>query len=72
MPCLLTAEDPLSSSAFPQEVIVDLLKSNMTKSGAKAFLIDGFPRAMDQDAMFEKMIKPAELVLYFNCPRRFS
>jgi adenylate kinase family enzyme len=30
----------------------------MIKSGAKEFLIDGFPRAMDQALRFEEMIKP--------------
>jgi len=52
----------------PQEVIIGLLKDQMVKSGAKSFLIDGFPRAMDQDAMFEKMIKPADAVLFFDVP----
>jgi hypothetical protein len=30
----------------------------MVRSGAKDFLIDGFPRAMDQALAFEQMIKP--------------
>jgi hypothetical protein len=40
----------------------------MIKSGAKEFLIDGFPRAMDQALRFEEMIKPCEMVLFFDCP----
>jgi len=52
----------------PQEMIVGLLKDAMAKSGAKSFLIDGFPRAMDQDALFEKHIGAADMVLFFDCP----
>ena len=39
----------------------------MVKSGGKELLIDGFPRAIDQAARFEEMIKPCELVLFFDC-----
>ena len=52
----------------PHQVIIGLLRTAMVKSGAKEFLIDGFPRAMDQAARFEEMIKPCELVLFFDCP----
>ena len=44
----------------PMEVIIGLLRAAMVKSGAKEFLIDGFPRAMDQAVRFEEMIKPCE------------
>lgn len=40
----------------------------MIKSGKKDFLIDGFPRALDQAEKFESEIKPCELVLFFDCP----
>eukprot|EP00879_Flechtneria_rotunda_P010196 GHRR01010659.1.p1 GENE.GHRR01010659.1~~GHRR01010659.1.p1 ORF type:complete len:366 (+),score=147.50 GHRR01010659.1:558-1655(+) len=52
----------------PMEVIIELLRAAMIKSNAKEFLIDGFPRALDQADMFERMVKPAELVLAFDCP----
>eukprot|EP00879_Flechtneria_rotunda_P017197 GHRR01018013.1.p1 GENE.GHRR01018013.1~~GHRR01018013.1.p1 ORF type:complete len:147 (+),score=56.23 GHRR01018013.1:558-998(+) len=52
----------------PMEVIIGLLRTAMIKSNAKEFLIDGFPRALDQADMFERMVKPAELVLAFDCP----
>jgi hypothetical protein len=42
------------------QVIIDLLRAAMIKSGAKEFLIDGFPRAMDQAVRFEEMIKPCK------------
>ena len=40
----------------------------MVKSGDKQFLIDGFPRALDQAECFEQMVKPCEKVLFFDCP----
>ncbi|KAF6257174.1 adenylate kinase-domain-containing protein [Scenedesmus sp. NREL 46B-D3] len=52
----------------PMEVIIGLLRAAMVRSGASDFLIDGFPRALDQAEMFERMVKPAELVLAFDCP----
>eukprot|EP00877_Chromochloris_zofingiensis_P005325 jgi/Chrzof1/14794/Cz09g16130.t1 len=52
----------------PMEVIIGLLKKAMVNSGAKEFLIDGFPRALDQADAFERMVKPCEMVLFFDCP----
>jgi adenylate kinase len=50
------------------QVIIGLLRAAMVRSGSSKFLIDGFPRAMDQADMFERMVKPAVLVLAFDCP----
>jgi hypothetical protein len=58
----------LKQSAFALQVIIGLLRSAMVRSGGSQFLIDGFPRALDQAEMFERMVKPAELVLAFDCP----
>ena len=52
----------------PQEVTVSLLQTAMTKSGNSKFLIDGFPRAMDQAEAFEALIGPPSFVLFFDCP----
>ncbi|KAJ3013559.1 UNVERIFIED_CONTAM: hypothetical protein HDU68_000633 [Siphonaria sp. JEL0065] len=54
----------------PMEVILGLLKSAIEHSAGNTpgFLIDGFPRAMDQAIEFEKTIFPAKKVLFFNCP----
>ena len=63
----------------PMEVTVQLLENAMAAavdpsgSGALAgkkgkFLIDGFPRKMDQALHFEKAVCPARLVLFFDCP----
>jgi hypothetical protein len=50
------------------QVIIGLLRSAMVKAGAKNFLIDGFPRALDQAECFEKLVKAPEMVLAFDCP----
>ncbi|KAL2916083.1 hypothetical protein HK105_204507 [Polyrhizophydium stewartii] len=52
----------------PMDMILSLLRAeierNITSTG---FLIDGFPRAMDQALEFEKMIGPCRTVLAFQC-----
>ena len=50
------------------QVTIALLKNAMIQSGGKIFLIDGFPRALDQGAEFEKGIMPCKAVLFFDCP----
>ncbi|KAJ3071274.1 hypothetical protein HDU98_005584 [Podochytrium sp. JEL0797] len=54
----------------PMDIILGLLKSAISNSpeNTPGFLIDGFPRAMDQAKEFEKSIFPAKKVLFFNCP----
>ena len=52
----------------PTDVTVRLLREAMQKSSNEKFLIDGFPRAIDQAETFEKDVKPPELVLFFDCP----
>lgn len=51
----------------PMDVTIGLLKDAMIKCGGKTFLIDGFPRALDQAAAFESGIKPCFAVLFFDC-----
>lgn len=55
----------------PQEVTVALLKQAITenfKKGSTKFLVDGFPRKMDQAITFEEEIVPSKFVLFFDCP----
>jgi UMP-CMP kinase len=63
----------------PMEVTVQLLENAMTevvetnKKSNKLparFLIDGFPRKMDQAVKFEEVVCPAKLVLFFDCPEK--
>lgn len=54
------------------EVTIALLEQAMNEAIAqgkeKRFLIDGFPRKMDQAVKFEEVVVPSKLVLYFECP----
>lgn len=52
----------------PMVVPITLLKNAMIKSGGKLFLIDGFPRAVDQGQAFESNIAVAKAVIFFDCP----
>ncbi|CAH1785749.1 unnamed protein product, partial [Owenia fusiformis] len=52
----------------PLDVVLDLLKEAMVAKapGSKGYLIDGYPRELEQGARFEKEITPARCVLYFD------
>ncbi|CAM1506525.1 Fc.00g061660.m01.CDS01 [Cosmosporella sp. VM-42] len=58
----------------PMEVTIKLLENAMTEalqtSGSPKgrFLIDGFPRKMDQGVKFQESVCPAQLVLFYDCP----
>ncbi|TVY49096.1 Uridylate kinase [Lachnellula occidentalis] len=60
----------------PMEVTVQLLENAMTEvmeksgNGKGKFLIDGFPRQMDQALKFEESVCPAKFVLFFDCPEQ--
>ncbi|KAG5675850.1 hypothetical protein PVAND_005720 [Polypedilum vanderplanki] len=50
------------------EAVLELLAAAMSKiENAKGFLIDGYPREEAQGREFEKLIRPVDLVLYFEC-----
>ncbi|KAG0990135.1 hypothetical protein G6F27_014277 [Rhizopus arrhizus] len=56
------------------EVTIALLeqamREHMTKDNKARFLIDGFPRKMDQAIKFEETVVASKLVLYFECPEQ--
>lgn len=57
----------------PMEVTVQLLENAITdvvknNNGKGKFLIDGFPRKMDQAVKFEETVCPSKFVLFFDCP----
>lgn len=55
----------------PQEITIQLLKNAIVEQydkGNRKFLVDGFPRKMDQALSFEKTVSEGKLVLYFQCP----
>lgn len=54
----------------PMEVTVALLENAMReeiKNGKSKFLIDGFPRKLDQAAKFEKDVCESKFTLFFDC-----
>jgi adenylate kinase len=52
----------------PAEITVGLLKAAMDASMATRFLIDGFPRDMENVRAWEKSLGNPEFVLAFDCP----
>ncbi|KAL9121847.1 MAG: hypothetical protein Q9187_001594 [Circinaria calcarea] len=56
----------------PMEVTVQLLENAITAQldtdGKGLFLIDGFPRKMDQALKFEQSVCPSKFTLFFDCP----
>ncbi|PNS17859.1 Uridylate kinase isoform B [Sphaceloma murrayae] len=56
----------------PMEVTIQLLenamKDKMDKDGNRMFLIDGFPRKMDQAVKFEDAVVQSRFTLFFDCP----
>ncbi|KAK4105548.1 UMP-CMP kinase [Parathielavia hyrcaniae] len=57
-----------NGAIVPMEVTVALLEKAMREAGSSKFLIDGFPRKMDQALKFEEVVCPARLVLFYDCP----
>ena len=53
----------------PQEVTIRLLKKAMAKASSKKFLIDGFPRKLDQAETFENEVGRAPR---YSLPSRLS
>jgi UMP-CMP kinase len=51
----------------PMEITIALLHAEMKKSSSKRFIIDGFPRKMDQALKFEELIVECKHVLYYEC-----
>lgn len=69
----LIAECIREGTIVPQEVTVALLEQAITeehKKGNSRFLVDGFPRKMDQALVFEEQIVPSAFTLFFECPEQ--
>lgn len=56
----------------PMEVTIKLLENAMLdvmrEHGTTRFLIDGFPRKMDQALKFEEDVCRARMILFYDCP----
>ncbi|KAI2471204.1 uridylate kinase [Annulohypoxylon bovei var. microspora] len=77
----LIREHIRNGTIVPMEVTIALLEASMrdilssttspTSSSSPQkgkFLIDGFPRKLDQAHKFEEAVVPARFVLFFDCP----
>lgn len=56
---------------IPQEITIGLLKRAIEENkeaGKTKFLIDGFPRKMDQAITFEDDVAKSQFTLFFECP----
>lgn len=56
----------------PPAAPAELLVNAMTESGMTRFLVDGFPRTVDQLREFEEKIQPADFVLVFTVPEEVA
>lgn len=57
----------------PMEITIALLHSAMLESvGVNCFLIDGFPRKMDQARCFEETVAKCKAVIFFDWYRAFN
>ena len=52
----------------PFEITISLLQKAIKKSGKCKFLIDGFPRAIDQGEAFERAVCKGSAVIFYDCP----
>ena len=52
----------------PQELVMALLHAAMVAAPQKRFLVDGFPRKLDQALAFEACVAKPQGILYFSCP----
>ncbi|ORC85389.1 adenylate kinase [Trypanosoma theileri] len=62
------AELMRAGNIVPSDITVELISHAMAeKPNPRGYIIDGFPRKMDQALMFEEGIVPAKGILYFDC-----
>jgi len=64
----MIAEIIREGKIVPQEVTIKLLVDAMAAKPGGRFLIDGFPRAMDQAVSFEQAVGLPKFVLSFDAP----
>jgi adenylate kinase family enzyme len=50
----------------PQEITIGLLRKEILKGEADFYIIDGFPRAVEQAQTFEKQVKPFDAVIFLE------
>lgn len=57
-----------SGALVPLDIVLELIKEAMFKSRstAKGFLIDGYPREKEQGIRFEEVVAPVNVILFFD------
>lgn len=62
MPRVLYVQLSFQGELVPNDIVLDLLYEAMKRAtGAKGFLIDGYPREKEQGIAFEDKIAPASV-----------
>ncbi|OHT00018.1 Adenylate kinase family protein [Tritrichomonas foetus] len=61
-------EQMKQGAIVPQEIILKLLKAEILAQNKKLYLIDGFPRKLDQAETFETKICKAKCALFLDVP----
>jgi adenylate kinase family enzyme len=61
-------EQMLSGSVIPQDVTIALLKKEILSQEKELYLIDGFPRAVEQAEIFERTVCPCKCALFLVVP----
>lgn len=64
----MVAEMMKQGQIVPQEVTIGLLKEEMARQDKEVYLIDGFPRAIEQAQAFESMVCRGACAMYLSVP----
>lgn len=65
---IIAADLMREGQMVPSSILMDILRSKIEETqNANGFLIDGFPRSMDQAIEFEQKIGPCRGVLAYSC-----
>lgn len=73
-----TANDMISDyiprgQVLPAEVLFEVIKTSLGElSGKHPFLLDGFPRQLEQATPVEAEFGSPEIVLFFDCPKEIA
>nr|XP_034185528.1 adenylate kinase isoenzyme 1 isoform X1 [Osmia lignaria] len=65
-------QELMSKGLFvPTDIVLDLIRERMQKAKCEGatktgFLIDGYPRELDQGILFEKNVCPVDLIIFFD------
>lgn len=62
------AEQLRNGEIVAQEVTIGLLKREIERQNKELYIIDGFPRAVDQCQTFEREVVPFKATLFISCP----